>query len=77
MNGAGNRKGDRPPFGLASILTMGLELAVAALGGLYLGSFLDRGRDGALFAPLGLMIGLLVGFHRAYELVRSAIRKRR
>lgn len=61
----------------ASFLGMGFELAAAAFGGLYLGSLLDRGQDRALFAPAGLLLGLLLGFHRAYMLVRSAIRKRR
>ncbi|MGE5579316.1 MAG: hypothetical protein ACM3WU_04650 [Bacillota bacterium] len=76
MAGSG-REGDRPALSFASILGMGFELAVAAIGGLYFGSLLDRGRDSALFAPAGLLLGLLVGFHRAYMLVRSAMRKRK
>lgn len=75
MAGKGDGGRDRPPMGVASILSMGFEMAVAALGGLYLGSLLDRDRPRAIFAPAGLLLGLLVGLHRAYVLVRSAMRK--
>jgi len=71
------KEGDRPHLSFASILGMGFELAVSAFGGLYIGSLLDRGREGSLFAPAGLLLGLLLGFHRAYMLVRSALRKRK
>lgn len=66
---------DGPRIGFAAILSMGFELAISALAGLYLGSLVDRNRGGVLFAPAGLIAGLLVGFHRAYMLVRSAMRK--
>jgi len=60
---------------LGAILSLGFEMAISALGGLYLGSLLDRRTGKALFAPMGLILGLLVGFHRAYMLVRSTMRK--
>ncbi len=70
-----NRSTGRSALGAVAILSLGLETAVAALGGLYLGSLLDRSRPTPLFAPLGLLLGLLAGFRRAYVLVRSTIRK--
>ena len=75
MSGSRNGADDGPRIGFGAILTIGFELAISALGGLYLGSLVDRQRGGALFAPIGLILGLLVGFHRAYMLVRSAMRK--
>lgn len=62
-------------MGFGGILSMGFELAISTLGGLYIGSLIDRRRGGSIFAQLGLIVGLLVGFHRAYMLVRSAMRK--
>jgi F0F1-type ATP synthase assembly protein I len=75
--GRPDRSGDGPVMGAAAFLSMGFQLVASALGGLYLGSLLDRGRQSQVFAPLGLLSGLLVGFYRAYVLVRSTIRKRR
>ncbi|MEX0974232.1 MAG: hypothetical protein WD024_02625 [Bacillota bacterium] len=75
MAGSQKKENGRPPFGARALLSWGFEMAVAALGGLYLGSLFDRGRPTALFAPVGLLLGLLVGLHHAYVLVRSTLRK--
>jgi len=70
--GRGSRQG---PLFPAGVLSLGLYLLVSSLGGLYLGTLLDRSRGACFFAPAGLIAGLFLGFHRAYIFIRSAIRK--
>lgn len=60
-----------------AILGAGFSIVVSSLVGMALGSYLDRGGRGHLFAALGFLLGLLAGFHRAYLLIRSMARKRR
>ncbi|MGI6662892.1 MAG: hypothetical protein ACOX4B_05380 [Bacillota bacterium] len=48
----------------------GFSLIGSALAGYLIGSYLDRNRNGALFAPAGLLLGLLAGLHRMYALFR-------
>jgi len=76
---AGNRDDSPrgPVLGAAAVLSLGFQLLASALGGFFLGSLLDRGWRTSAFAPAGLLLGLLVGFHRAYVLIKSTIRKRR
>lgn len=59
-----------------AILGAGFSIVVSSLVGMALGSFLDRGGQGHLFAVLGFLLGLLAGFHRAYLLIRSMTGKR-
>lgn len=77
IGGKRDGSGGRPVMGMAAFLSLGFQLVTSALLGLYLGSLLDKGRPSRIFAPLGLLLGLLVGFHRAYALVKSTMRKRR
>jgi hypothetical protein len=48
----------------------GFSLIGSALAGYLIGGYLDRNRSGALFAPAGLVLGLLAGLHRMYALFR-------
>ncbi|HHY35903.1 MAG TPA: hypothetical protein GX510_09810 [Firmicutes bacterium] len=59
-----------------AILGAGFSIVVSSLAGMALGSYLDRGGQGHLFAALGFLLGLLAGFHRAYLLIRSITWKR-
>lgn len=58
-----------------AILGLGFSLAGAALLGMYIGSALDRGSSSGTYTPLGLIFGLLVGFHRAWIIIQRVIRK--
>ncbi|HHY76840.1 MAG TPA: hypothetical protein GX500_08775 [Firmicutes bacterium] len=50
----------------------GFSLIGSTLAGYLIGSYLDRNRGSALFAPVGLLLGLLSGLHRMYVLMRRA-----
>lgn len=76
----GNRKDGGAKEGTlrsAAVVSLGLYLLFSALGGLLLGSYLDRSRGTSYFTPAGLLLGLLVGLHRAYILVKASIRRRK
>ncbi len=77
MDGKRDGSGQGPVFGAAAVLSLGFQLVASALAGLYLGSLLDKGRLGPVFAPVGFLLGVLIGFQRAYALVKSTVRRRR
>ncbi|MBE3519708.1 MAG: AtpZ/AtpI family protein [Firmicutes bacterium] len=60
-----------------AVLGAGFSIVVSALGGMVLGSYLDRRGQSHLFAAIGFLLGLLAGLHRAYLLIRSIASKRR
>ena len=70
----GRYKGLGPAAGLA--FGAGFSLIGSALAGYLIGSYLDRNRSGALFAPVGLVLGLLSGLHRMYTLFRQIARSK-
>lgn len=59
------------------VFSAGFSVIASTFAGLYLGIALDRGRQGTLFAPIGLIFGLLAGFHRVYLLFKQVARGRR
>lgn len=52
------------------VLGVGFSLISSTLAGYLIGTWLDRNRGSALFAPVGLILGLLAGLHRLYRLFR-------
>lgn len=71
-------KDDMPyPITAGLILSLGFSLVASALIGLYLGSLLDRTAQNKVFTPIGLLLGLAAGFHRAWILIRSITKKKR
>ncbi|QUL99070.1 MAG: AtpZ/AtpI family protein [Candidatus Fermentithermobacillus carboniphilus] len=59
----------------AFVLTLGFSLITSALLGLYLGSILDRQRPHKVLTPIGFLLGLLVGFHRAWLLIKDFMKR--
>jgi F0F1-type ATP synthase assembly protein I len=60
-----------------AILGLGFSLVGSALLGLYLGSLLDKNSPTRVYTPIGLIFGLLVGFHRAWIIVQGIMKKRK
>lgn len=65
------------PLRSAAIVSLGVYLACSSLGGLLLGSYIDRARGTSYFAPAGLLLGLAAGLHRAYTLVKASAGRRK
>lgn len=59
------------------VLGLGFSLIGSAFLGMYLGSFMDKGSSTKVFTPIGLVFGLLVGFHRAWVIIRGLTRERK
>jgi len=59
------------------VLMLGFSLAVSALVGLYVGSLLDRGRAQKIFTPIGLLVGLALGFHRSWLVLKRILEKQK
>lgn len=68
--------GNEPVGKAVAILGAGFSLAASALAGMFLGSFLDRSREGRFFTAFGFLLGLFAGFYRAYTLIKSMLGKR-
>ncbi|HHY11526.1 MAG TPA: hypothetical protein GX529_02740 [Firmicutes bacterium] len=59
------------------VLSLGFSLIGSALLGMYIGSLMDKGSSTNVYTPVGLIVGLIVGFHRSWVIVRSLIKKRK
>ena len=59
------------------ILSLGFNLVGSALLGMYIGSLMDKDSPAKIYTPIGLIFGLLVGFHRAWNIVRNLMKKRK
>jgi len=59
------------------ILSLGFNLLGSALIGMYIGSLLDRNSPTRIYTPIGLIFGLVVGFHRAWIIVRNMMNERK
>ncbi len=59
------------------ILGLGFSLVASSLLGMYIGSLMDKGSSTKVYTPIGLLIGMLVGFHRAWAITRKLINKRK
>lgn len=57
------------------ILGAGFSLTASTLAGYLIGTWVARSGGSALFAPAGLILGLLAGLHRLYVLFRGVARK--
>jgi len=57
------------------ILALGFSVIFSTFCGFYIGFLLDRGKPQKIFTPLGLLIGLFVGLHRAWVLLKSLMKK--
>ena len=65
---------ERPPLApmalamewVAKITTVGLEMALPAIGG----GYLDRHLDTSYWAPVGLVLGFVVGFWHLLQMTR-------
>ncbi len=53
------------------ILGAGFSLVASTLAGYLIGTWVDRSGGSALFAPIGLILGLLAGIHRLFTLFRG------
>ena len=58
------------------LLGLGFAVLASAIGGLYLGIFLDKRSGRTFFAPVGLLLGLGAGFHRSWFAVKQMIMKK-
>lgn len=58
------------------ILSLGFSLVAVALLGMYIGSLMDKGSAARIYTPIGLIIGLIVGFHRSWVVIRNLITKK-
>lgn len=72
------REGDEAPanFVAGAVLSAGFSVLASAVGGLCVGIALDKRGGGTHFAPAGLLVGLLVGFHRVYILFRQIAKRK-
>lgn len=77
--GADMEKRSNGGFLLAAgvVLSLGFSLVAAALLGMYIGSLMDKGSSTRIYTPIGLIIGLIVGFHRSWIIIRSLITKKK
>ncbi len=69
------QKGFFPAAGV--VLGLGFSLIASAFLGMYLGSYMDKGSSTNIFTPIGLVFGLLVGFHRAWVVIRGLTKRRK
>jgi F0F1-type ATP synthase assembly protein I len=60
-----------------AILGLGFSLVGSAFLGMYLGSLMDRGAPTKIYTPIGLIFGLLVGFHRAWTIIQGIMKKKK
>lgn len=61
---------------LGVLLGLGFSLFFSAMAGILLGVWLDRRTGSGMFAPIGLLIGLFAGIHRAWQTIRPFFKKR-
>ncbi|HHY17975.1 MAG TPA: hypothetical protein GX524_07830 [Firmicutes bacterium] len=59
------------------IFSLGFSLIASALLGLYIGSLMDKGSSSHIYTPIGLIVGLIVGFHRSYLTIRGLVAKKK
>ncbi len=53
------------------VLNLGFSIIGSSLIGMYFGSLFDRGRSTQIGAPIGLLVGLAVGLHRSWQILKS------
>jgi F0F1-type ATP synthase assembly protein I len=58
------------------VFSAGFSLVFSAFAGLAIGIALDRRGGRTLFAPIGLLLGLLAGFHRLYVAFRVVAKRK-
>ncbi len=60
-----------------TLFGLGFSMIAITLAGLYLGVFLDRRSGKTFFAPIGLLLGLSAGIHRAWTTISALLKKDR
>ncbi|HHY70013.1 MAG TPA: AtpZ/AtpI family protein [Bacillota bacterium] len=53
------------------VLNLGLSLVGASLVGMYLGSFVDAKTSSRIYTPIGLLVGLALGLHRSWYILKD------
>jgi len=59
------------------LLGLGFSVFFSAMAGILLGVWLDKRTGLGIFVPIGLLLGLFAGIHRAWQTIRPFSRKRR
>ncbi len=62
---------------ISVILGLGFSLFFSAIAGVLLGVWLDRQTGRGIFAPIGLLLGLFAGIHRAYQTIKPFWKRRK
>lgn len=54
-------------------LSLGFTLIGSSFVGMYIGSLIDKANSTKIYTPIGLMLGLIVGLHRLWIIIRNLI----